>query len=255
VRVIRSWLLAATCAVALLCGPAAAQVEPLRVYSSNGVKAALEALQPQSERLVGRPLSITFGTSASVRQRIAGGEPFDAAVLTTDVIDALTQEGKILRGSTAAMGRSGIGIGVRAGTMKLDVQTADALKHILQAAGSLTYAADGASRPAITRMFDTFGIAEAMKSKTILEQGSIRATARVVQGDADMVITLISEILPIAGLELAGPLPEEFQSYVSFAGGVGSGARNTEAAGAFIAFLAGPSARATFTARGIERSQ
>ena len=250
---IRGCLLAAAFAAALLHGSVAAQVEPLLVFSSNGVKAALDELRPQSERLVGRPLAITFGTSASIRQRVGDGEPFDVAILTTDVIGELTKAGAIVPGSSVSMGRSGIGIGVRAGTMKLDLRTGDALKHILLAAGAVTYAADGASRPSIARMLDTFGIAEAMKPRTILEQGSIRATARVVQGDADMVITLISEILPIPGLELAGPLPEEFQSYVSFAAGVGSKARNAEAARAFIASLAGPDATRAFTSKGIER--
>jgi molybdate transport system substrate-binding protein len=235
------------------CASAAAQVDPLRVSSSNGVKAVLEDLQARGEGLVGRPLAITFGTSASTRERIMAGEAFDVAILTAEVIDELTRAGKIVPGSATAMGRSGIGIGVRAGTLKPDVQTADALKHILLAVRSLTYASDGASRPSIERMFDTFGIRDAMASKTILEQGSVRAAARVVQGDADMVITLISEILPIPGLELAGPLPEEFQSYVSFAAGLGSKAANAEAGGALIRLLGGPDVNATFVGKGIER--
>ena len=230
----------------------AAQVAPLEVFASNGVKAALEALAPEVKRSAGRPIAMRFGTSASIRQAITAGESFDVAILTTEALDELTKTGKIVAGSGAALGRSGIGIGVRAGTMKLDLQTGDSLKHILLAVRSLTYAGDGASRPAITRMLDTFGITDAMKPRTILEQGSIRATARVVQGDADMVITLISEILPISGLELAGPLPFEFQSYVSFAAGVGSGARSAEGARALIAFLSGPDSRPTFAARGIE---
>ena len=34
-------------------------------------------------------------------------------------------------------------------------------------------------------------------------------------------MTLVSEILPIAGIELVGPLPAEFQHYVELATGVG----------------------------------
>ena len=246
--------LVAASVVCASAGATRAQVEPLRVFSSNGVKAGLERLQPRSEALVGRPLAITFGTSASIRQRVADREPFDVAILTSDVIDALRAEGAVT-GPGTPIGRSGIGIGVRAGTMRMDVSTADALKHILLAVRALTYASDGASRPSITRMLDTFGIGDAMAPKTILEQGSVRATARVVQGDADMVITLVSEIVPIPGLELAGPLPEEFQSYVSFAAGISAATSQADAARTLIAHLSGPDARAAFAATGLDAPQ
>ena len=230
---------------------AGAQTVPLRVLSSNGVKAVIEQLQAESEKASGRPLAVTFGTSSSIRERVAGGEAFDAAVLTTDVLDELTKAGSIQAGSRVQLGSSGIGVGVRAGSARPDVGDPDALKHVLLAARSLTYASDGASRPSIMRMLDTLGITDAMRPKTILEQGSVRATGRVVQGDAEIVITLVSEILPVARIELAGPLPEEFQTYVSFAAGVASRPANADAARAFIAFLSGPGARRTFTANGI----
>jgi molybdate transport system substrate-binding protein len=240
---------------ALVLGSSVAQAQEstLRVLASNGVKAALEQLQSESEKQAGRSIAITFGTSASTRQRIEAGEAFDVAVLTADVIDELTKAGKIVPASRKPLGRSGIGIGVRAGAAKPDIKDADALKHVLLAERSLTYAADGASRPFIERMFGTLGITDVMKPKTILEQGSVRATARVVQGDADMLITLISEIVPIPGIELAGPLPSEFQNYVSFAAGIGANARSVESARSLIAFLSSASASPAFTSKGIER--
>jgi molybdate transport system substrate-binding protein len=231
----------------------AAQDSSVRVLSSNGVKAALEKLQTEGERVAGRPLNIAFGTSASTRQRVLAGESFDVAILTVEMLDELANAGKIVKGSTAKMGTSGIGIGVRAGRAKPDITTADALKHVLMAERSLTYAAEGASRPFIERMFGTLGVAEAMKPKTLLEQGSVRAAERVVKGDADMLITLISEIVPVPGIELAGPLPSEFQNDVSFAAGVGASAGHAEVAAKLIAFLSSSEAAPAFTASGIER--
>lgn len=230
-----------------------AQEAGLRVLSSNGVKAALERLQAEGERAAGRPLRITFGTSASIRERVLAGERFDVAILTADVIDELAKAGKVARASAVRLGRSGIGIGVRAGTAKPDITTADALKHVLLAERSVTYAADGASRPSIERMFGALGVSDSMKSKTILEQGSVRAAARVVGGDAGMLITLISEIVPVPGMELVGPLPPEFQNYVSFAAATGSSAQSADAATKLIAFLSGHGASPAFTASGIER--
>src|SRR5437867_7189755 len=99
-------------------------------------------------------------------------------------------------------------------------------------------------------MLDRLGIAEQVKSKTLLEQGSIRSAGRVTAGDADFVITLISEILPISGVELLGPLPAEFQNYVTLAAGVGTKTKNAQAAKALVAFLAGPTVTPTLKAKG-----
>jgi len=43
-----------------------------------------------------------------------------------------------------------------------------------------------------------------------LAQGSGPATESVAQGKAAMVITLFSEIVPIPGVEILGPLPGAF---------------------------------------------
>ena len=116
----------------------------------------------------------------------------------------------------------------------------------------MTYAQDGASRAHIERMFEQLGIAAEMRAKALLEQGSVRAAARVVAGEAEILLTLVSEILPVDGIELLGPLPAEFQSYISFAASrhaaEGSGPRVT-----FIACVAAPAAAPTFAAQGIEQ--
>ena len=252
---VRVGIAAVVLGVVVYCSGAAAQQGTLRVLASNGVKAAFEQLQPESERHTRRAIRVTFGTSAATRQLIAGGEAFDLAVLTSDVIDDLTKAGKIVGASRKTLGRAGIGVGVRAQATKPDIKTADALKGTLTGARSLTWASDGASRPHIERMLAALGIADAVKSKTILEEGSIRAAARVASGDAELIITLVSEIAPVPGLELVGPLPAEFQNYVSFAAGIGAGARDVEGARALIDFLAGAAASPAFTSKGIERPE
>jgi molybdate transport system substrate-binding protein len=232
--------------------PLAAQV---RVLASNGVKAAMEELRPQCERAAAQPLRIEYATSASLAQRIENGEAFDVAILTSDLIDALTKAGKISAGATAELGRSGIGVGIRKGAKQPDIRTADAFKNALLNAKSITYAGDGASRVTLERSFEKMGIAEAMKRKTILEQGSTRAAARVASGDAELLLTLVSEILPAPGVELAGPIPAEFQNYVSFAAGMSAKAGNSPAAAAMIKFLSGPAVGPVLKAHGMEAAR
>jgi molybdate transport system substrate-binding protein len=232
---------------------AAAQNAPVRVLASNGVKAVIDDLKPQAERAIGRPLVIEFGTSSAVKTRIEGGEAFDVAILTSEVIDDLAKAGKIAAGTRTEIARCGIGIGVRAGAAKPDIRTTDALKKALLAAKSITYAQDGASRTYILQMQDKLGIGDAMKAKTILEKGSVGSNARVADGSAEMVLTLVSEILPAPGVQLVGPLPAEVQSYVNFAEGIGPNSKNTEAGKALVKFFASPAIAPTLKAKGMER--
>ena len=79
------------------------------------------------------------------------------------------------------------------------------------------------------------------------------AAAKVAGGDAELLITLVSEILPAPGVELVGPLPAAFQHYVSFAAATGAKATNPDAGKALIACLSGPSVAATLKAKGMDK--
>jgi molybdate transport system substrate-binding protein len=247
---------ALACAGALVAAwlpPAAAQSAPLRALSSNGVHAALEEVVPGCERAAGREFAIQFGTSASIRERIGGGEHVDVAFATKDVIGALVEAGHLARASVTPLGHAGIGVGIKAGGRRFAVGTAAQIKQGLLAAKAVTYAGAGASRPHIERMFERLGVAAEMRAKTLLEPGSVQAAEKVVAGEAEVLLTLVSEILPVEGMELLGPLPDEFQSYVEFEAALGAHAADAEAARAFVACIAAPSNAAAFAETGVDR--
>jgi len=226
---------------------------PLHVLASNGVKAVIDELRPAAVRAVGRPLAIEYDTSSSVKKRIENGDAFEVAILTSDVIDDLAKAGKIAAANRTEIARCGIGVGVRAGAPKPDISTSDALKRTLLAAKSVTFAQDGASRTYILQMEDKLGIAEEMKAKTIPEQGSVRSNARVADGSAEMILTLVSEILPAPGVQLVGPLPAAVQHYVNFAEGIGPNSKNADAGKALVKFFASPAVAPTLKSKGMER--
>jgi molybdate transport system substrate-binding protein len=250
IRVSIATLLASS---SLLLTPAAARAEgdPLRVFLSNGFKAVFDDLAPGCERTIGRSTVTQSGTSTSLIQRVNSGEAFDVAIMTTEAMEELGKGGKV--SARTPLGRSGIGIGSRAGAKKPDIANAEALKKTFLASKAVTYAGDGASRPHIERMMTRLGIADAMTKKTILEQGSVRSAARVASGDAELLITLISEILPAPGVELVGPLPMQFQNYVSFAAATGVNAAGAAAGKSLISCLSGPKTAATLKAKGMEK--
>src|SRR5512132_2495048 len=122
----------------------AAQNDALRLLVSNGMKGSLEELQPQVEKAIGRPLAIQFGSTASLKKRIEMGEAFDVTIITTEAIGDLIKQGKLTGASRTDVGRSELGIGIRAGSPRPDIRTPEALKKAIQEAKSITYPQDGA---------------------------------------------------------------------------------------------------------------
>src|SRR5262245_35005266 len=184
VRSIAAIVVAAETIVRFTAWPAAQNRsdDALRILVSNGMKGSMEELRSQCEKAVGRPLAITFGSTASLKKRIEMGEAFDATIITTEAIDDLITQGKLARASRTDVGWSDLGIGIRAGAPRPDIATPAALEKALQDAKSITYPQDGASRGAIEKMFEGMGIAGAVKPKIILAPGSGPATESVAAG-------------------------------------------------------------------------
>ena len=250
-----SWMAAAIAPVVLgfaflLPQRAAAQAGEVHVVSSNGMKAVMEALRPQCERAVGHPIALEFASAATLKKKIEAGAAFDVAVLTPEAIDDLIHQGKIA-GARTDVARCGVGVGIRAGAPRPDISTPEALKRTLLQAKSITFAKDGASRLYAERAFARLGIADAVQPKTVLGQGG-ETQASVAEGKVELVLTLISEILPFPGIELVGPLPEALQGHVGFAAGVATTTRNSDAAKAILKLLSGPSAVPVIRAKGME---
>jgi molybdate transport system substrate-binding protein len=232
--------------------PGACAQEPVRVLVSNGLKGAMEELQPQAEKAIGRRLSVQYNSTLKVRQSIEAGEMFDATLITTEAVAELIKQGKLTANSRTELARSELGIGIKSGTPKPDIRTVDALKRALHEAQVITYPQDGASRGYIDMMFVRLGMAAELKPKIVLAPSSGAASESVAAGKATFVITLFSEIVPTKGAEILGPLPGAYQSDIKFAAGISSMAKNAEGGKALIAFLKSSKAGAVLKAKGLE---
>jgi molybdate transport system substrate-binding protein len=231
---------------------AAAQTSEVRVLASNGIKAVVEDLRAQAEKAIGHPLSIEYRPTAALKQEIDGGAPFDVVIVTVESVSQLSKEGKTTGGEGMPISRAGVGIGIRKGAARPDISNPEALKRALLNAKAIAYGPSGASFPYVTKMLDALGIADAMKPKTLFFDTSDGTNGAVAEGKADFGITLISEIVPVKGIELLGPFPDPFQGYVRFSAALSATAKNPEAAAALIKFLAGPEALPSIKARGME---
>jgi molybdate transport system substrate-binding protein len=227
-----------------------AKAAELKILASTAVKAVLEELGPQFERATENRLAFSFGPAAVLKSEIDKGAPFDIAILTAPLTDALVASGKIDAASRATIARAGMGVSVRAGTAMPDVSTDEAFKRTLLHATSIGYNGVGASRASNEAMFNKLGIADALKPKIKLLD--VSAPQAVAKGEVEIGLGPVAEILPVTGVELAGPYPADLQSYLVFSAGVASASPNANAGNLLIKFLAAPVAVPVLKTKGLE---
>ena len=238
--------------LALLAAAAGAlQAAEIKVFSSNALKSVLEELAPQFEKATGHKVATQFAPAADLKARIDKGEAFDVAILTAALMDDLAKMSRIAVGSRIDVARAGAGVAIRKGAPKPDLTSAESFKRALLQAKSVAYVGTGATGATMRRIFERFGIVEEMKAKTKLLSG-VSAAEAVARGDAELGFTVISEILPVAGAELAGPLPPEVQVYLVFPAAGAASAREPEAALQFLRYLKTPEAAKVIRAKGME---
>jgi len=226
----------------------------VKVMISGGLSAAYEELGHDFERDTGNKLTTVKGpsmgaTPQAIPNRIDRGEPVDVVIMVGDALTGLVQRGKAV--SRVDIARSSIAMAVRAGDARPDISTVDALKSALLAAKSVAYS-DSASGVYIEKeLFPKLGIAEQMKGKARMIPAE-PVGAVVARGDAQLGFQQLSELKPIAGLEIVGLLPEGAQKVTIFSAGIATGSKEPAAAKALLDYLMTPKAKAVITKTGLE---
>jgi molybdate transport system substrate-binding protein len=239
-RLLLAGLLAMSCSLAL--------GDEVRVLSGGAARGFVEPLaksfSPHSVQLEWQPMG-------KLVQSLAAGHAADMVIVTSEVLGQLEREGRIAPGSARPLARVGIGVAVNEKAPNPDISTPEALKRTLLAARSVVYIdpKTGTSGKHVEEMFAKLGILEAMRAKATLGQGGY-VTEPVGRGEIELGIHQVSEILPVKGVRLVGPLPPELQKYTVYVGAPLLQARNKAAVDAFIAYLTGPKARERLAAAG-----
>lgn len=236
---------------ALLLSGAAAQAADVKVMTSVALKSVLDELSPAFEKKTGNKLTIDYGLAAAQKKRVLDGEHADVVIVTRTMMEDLVKQKKVADGLVNVAGTP-VAVAARAGAPKPDISTVEAFKQALLATKSLAYsdpAKGGLSGVVAAKAIERLGIAEQMKPKTKLVAGAL-APELVAKGEAELGIAQASEIVPIAGTQLVGPVPGELGSLTSFTAGIGAESQSVQAGKALIEFLTAPDAAASFKAKG-----
>ena len=234
----------------------AASAAEVRVMISGGLTAAYKVLVPEFERATGHTVLTAYGpsmgtTTNAIPVRLERGEPADVLIMVGYALDDLASKGKVISDSRVDLVKSPIGVAVKSGTPKPDISTADAVKRALLAVKTIAYSDSASGVYVSTEMFGKLGIADEMKDKA----RKIPATPVgeiVARGNAEIGFQQISELKPVEGIDIVGPLPDELQKVTIFSAGIAGVSKEPDAGKALIKFLASPAARAEIVKSGMD---
>jgi len=143
---------------------------------------------------------------------------------------------------------------VKSGAPVPKVDTVDAFRDLLLRAKGVAMvdpAAGGTSGVYLFRVYDKLGIAEQVRAKAVLVPGGLSAE-KVVNGQADIAIQQMSELLPVSGVTVVGPLPAEIQNYTVYAGALSAHAAQADAGRQLLDALRAPEMEPVLKAKGME---
>ena len=248
-------ILALTTALVATLAAAPLKAAEIKVISAGAVRGLVGGMIEDYSRQTGHKFDFTVGTTGQLRSIIASGQPADLIIASAPLMAELEASGKMTRGSRTDLGRVGIGVVIRDGAPAPDVSTPEALKKTLIEARSVTYtgpAEGGTSGIHVMDILKQFGITELVEKKAQHATGGRDAVEKVARGEAEIGITLISEIVPVKGARLAAPLPEPVQLWTVYAAAIPASSTDPAAARAFIAALTSPAMAGRWKAAGFD---
>jgi molybdate transport system substrate-binding protein len=247
----KSKLTALATAVCLTALAASASAADITVVATGGpLPEVMGVLGPMFEKASGHKVNLSIKAAPAIIKDVKDGVSIDLIVSGDDTVDALVKDGLVAAGSSAKVMQSRVGLGVRTGAPKPDINTSEALKAALLAAKNVAYS-QGASGQFFTTVIAKLGIADQLKPKTIIVSGR-PVGAAVASGEAEIGIQQVAELVPVPGVTLVGALPADVNRIIGYSVGIPGKAKEMDAAKAFAKFIASGEALAAYKQKGME---
>jgi molybdate transport system substrate-binding protein len=227
------------------------KIDVITGISSMAMRHVLAELGAAYERQSGHPVDIVSVGGVDAARRVSDGEAFDFVVLAADAIERLAAAGRVDPGSRTDLARSGVAIAVAAGATRPNIGNEAAVRDAVLRARSIGYST-GPSGAHLVRLFERWGIADAIAPRIVQASPGIPVGTLVARGDVELGFQQLSELMHLPGIDVIGLLPAEIQVETVFSAAVCTASNCPAAATAWLSFLASPEADAAKRRHGME---
>jgi molybdate transport system substrate-binding protein len=219
--------------------------------SSMATRMLLAELADAYRQQGGTELSFESVGGVDAARRIESGEAFDVVVLAADAIDKLVASGRAVAGSRTDLVRCGVAVAVRAGAPRPDIGSEAALRQALLSARSVGYST-GPSGVALLRLFERWGIAEALRERIVQTPPGVPVGALVARGEVELGFQQRSELMHLAGIDLIGDMPADAQIVTTFSAALCTASSQVAAVRELLNYMQSPQTAALKRRQGME---
>ena len=225
----------------------------LKLISSMAMGQVLVELAAAWHQTSNIEVAIESVGGVDAAKRVQAGEAFDGVVLASDAIDKLEAGGRVVSGSRVDLVRSSVAIAVKAGAPQLDISSEAALRRAIEAAPSIGYST-GPSGMALVKLFERWGMADALRAKIVQAPPGVPVGALVARGEVALGFQQLSELMHLDGISVVGTMPEAVSITTIFSAAVCTASVQREALGHFYADMASAEAAAVKQKNGMQEA-
>ena len=229
----------------------AAAAAEIVVFSAGAAKEAVLPLTQAFAQRTGHKVEVTFGTMGLIQQKLGKGERADVLVVAAEIADTMQQSNTILGDTRKPLARVGVGVAVHETAAAPDISTPEAFKATLLRAKSIVMIDPklGTSGKHLVEVYARLGVTELLQAKMQYGSGGYIVTP-VGEGKVELGLHQISEILPVKGVKLVGPLPEALQKWTVYTAAITPASQVAGPARELIQYLSSAEARPVYLSKG-----
>jgi molybdate transport system substrate-binding protein len=223
----------------------------IKGISSMATSHLLADLSTAYQQRSGCAVQIESTGGVNAARRVQAGEPFDAVFLASDAVDKLIAGGRVVAGSKIDLVDSGVAAAVKAGALKPDISSEDALRRAVLAAPSIGYST-GPSGVALIQLFERWGISAQIKDRLMQAPAGTPVGSFVARGEVALGFQQLGELIHLDGIDVIGSLPDSIQIITTFSGAICTGSSQADAVRHMLEFMASADAAQAKRRNGME---
>ncbi len=223
----------------------------LNVLSTMALRNALKELIPVFTQATGINISIKYGATAQLLEKIRAGRRADMLLAVGGSIDDLIGENILKPGTRVDLVSSDVAMAVALSSPVPDISTQEAFVSTLRAARSIAFSKQGASGMYFASLIKRLGLDEEVRAKAIVLAEGLTGEL-VAKGEVEIAVQQMSELMQVPGINIFAKLPRAVQQSTIFSAGIFNESPQLNAMQTFVAFLQTPDAKRAFAQQGLD---